>query len=323
MKKILIISSNRLGDCILTSGLIEYYKKKYKKSKITFACGELPASLFKYSINITKLIIIKKLRYSIHWVVFWCKVIFNFWDIVLDLRGTGISYFLFSKQRIIKPFCVAKNQKKKLHKVISLSKYFGKKTLSPYLKINYDINKSKILLDYTNKANDLIALAPGANWVAKQWPKENFLLLIKNLQSNRNFKNSIFILLGSENEFESGLYIKSKLRKKKIENLIGILNLAEIYILLKKCKLFLGNDSGLMHLAALSGIPTIGLFGPSDKNQYHPWGQRTLAISTPESPETLMNNENFSHKSTKNLMKTLTVNSVTFDTLNFYNKINV
>ena len=97
-------------------------------------------------------------------------------------------------------------------------------------------------------------------------------------------------------------------KKKNIVNLIGLPSLIEIYFLLKECKLFIGNDSGLMHLAAVCGIPTIGLFGPSDKYQYHPWGEKILALSTPETPESLMNiKENFSHKNSANLMKTLTV----------------
>ena len=60
MKKILIISSNRLGDSILTSGLINYYRSKYKNTKITFACGELPSLLFKYCNKIEKGIVVKK-----------------------------------------------------------------------------------------------------------------------------------------------------------------------------------------------------------------------------------------------------------------------
>ena len=42
---------------------------------------------------------------------------------------------------------------------------------------------------------------------------------------------------------------------------------------MKLCDLFIGNDSGLMHMASLSSIKTIGLFGPSDKDIYGPWGK--------------------------------------------------
>ena len=47
---------------------------------------------------------------------------------------------------------------------------------------------------------------------------------------------------------------------------------------LTRADLFVGNDSGMMHLAAASGAPTLGLFGPTDERLYGPWGQRATAV---------------------------------------------
>ena len=60
MKKILIISSNRLGDCILSSGLNKFFKEKYNNVELTFVCGEVPSQLFRYCNNIDKLINLEK-----------------------------------------------------------------------------------------------------------------------------------------------------------------------------------------------------------------------------------------------------------------------
>jgi ADP-heptose:LPS heptosyltransferase len=49
--------------------------------------------------------------------------------------------------------------------------------------------------------------------------------------------------------------------------------------------LFIGNDSGTMHLAAAAGAPTLGLFGPSDEQLYGPWGPNTRAVRGPRSYE--------------------------------------
>src|SRR3546814_14314158 len=49
---------------------------------------------------------------------------------------------------------------------------------------------------------------------------------------------------------------------------------------LKRCALYVGNDSGLMHIAAASGIPTLGLFGPSRPENYAPWGERSAVART-------------------------------------------
>jgi ADP-heptose:LPS heptosyltransferase len=47
---------------------------------------------------------------------------------------------------------------------------------------------------------------------------------------------------------------------------------------LKRARLFIGNDSGAMHLAAAAGVPTLGLFGPSDERRYAPWGPNARVV---------------------------------------------
>jgi ADP-heptose:LPS heptosyltransferase len=56
-------------------------------------------------------------------------------------------------------------------------------------------------------------------------------------------------------------------------DLCGTLTLPEAAACLARCALFVGNDSGLMHLAAASGTPTLGLFGPTPAEEYAPAGR--------------------------------------------------
>ena len=86
------------------------------------------------------------------------------------------------------------------------------------------------------------------------------------------FKNSIFIITGPENERKLIRDILN-IQKTYIYDLFGNSNLVEIFHIMKLCDLFIGNDSGLMHMASLSSIKTVGLFGPSDKGIYGPWGK--------------------------------------------------
>ena len=53
-------------------------------------------------------------------------------------------------------------------------------------------------------------------------------------------------------------------------DLVGRLSLPEIAAFLSRATLFVGNDSGLMHLAAAAGAPTLGLFGPTNAAEYAP-----------------------------------------------------
>jgi ADP-heptose:LPS heptosyltransferase len=51
--------------------------------------------------------------------------------------------------------------------------------------------------------------------------------------------------------------------------------------LLRRCSAYLGNDSGVTHLAALVGVPTVALFGPSDPALWSPLGSRVTVLRSP------------------------------------------
>ena len=61
-------------------------------------------------------------------------------------------------------------------------------------------------------------------------------------------------------------------------DLTGRLSLPEAAAVLRRAALFVGNDSGLMHLAAAAGAPTLGLFGPTNAAEYGPAGSRARAV---------------------------------------------
>jgi ADP-heptose:LPS heptosyltransferase len=58
-------------------------------------------------------------------------------------------------------------------------------------------------------------------------------------------------------------------------------DLLTAFACVKHARLFIGNDSGAMHLAAAAGVPTLGLFGPSDEELYAPWGANTRVVRGP------------------------------------------
>jgi heptosyltransferase III len=60
--------------------------------------------------------------------------------------------------------------------------------------------------------------------------------------------------------------------------LTGRLTLTEIAACLERVSLFVGNDSGLMHVAAAAGAPTLGLFGPTPAAEYAPTGRHAAAV---------------------------------------------
>ena len=79
---------------------------------------------------------------------------------------------------------------------------------------------------------------------------------------------------------------------------------------LKKCKVFVGNDSGLMHMSAALGVPTLGLFGPSMPEHYGPWGPHARSVRSDISFKELVQTPQFDHRKTENLMQGLSSKKV-------------
>ena len=307
MKRVLIISSNRLGDAILSSGLNNYFKEKYKDSQITFVCGEIPYDLFRYCKDIDTIVPFKKQRYSFHWVILFIKIFFKSWDEVIDLRGSVISFLLFTKKRKI----FRKNTLRSMHKVEEITTNITGKLVEP------KINLLKVNFKNKFRAKKVICICPTANWAPKIWPEENFHELIKKISIKSKFKNHIFVLIGPKSE-EYKIKGLLSLKDKRIFNMFGKFSLVEIFLFLKECKLFIGNDSGLMHLAALAKVRTVGLFGPSSIEKYHPWGKKTLHISGDKSPDDLMGHKNFDFRQEDFLMEDLKVDYVLKKIIQFY-----
>ena len=114
---ILIISSNLIGDNILSSGIIKDFIDHHPNSRLTIIVGPTANQVYKNFPNIKNLITIKKQKNKLHWIKIWSKCIFRKWDIVIDFRSSLISYFLVKKKNYI-----FKKNSNNVNQIIQLNK---------------------------------------------------------------------------------------------------------------------------------------------------------------------------------------------------------
>ena len=120
-------------------------------------------------------------------------------------------------------------------------------------------SQTKIAYPQNNiKNNNQIIIGIGSSGPTKRWPTENYIELIKKI-SNKNIK---FYLAGGNNEIENQIANKiiNEIKDNRIESLCS-LSIEEIMPIINSSKLYIGNDTGFMHLSAGLNIPAIGLFG--------------------------------------------------------------
>ena len=117
----------------------------------------------------------------------------------------------------------------------------------------------------------------GQGWQGKfkRWGEENFAGLCDALIEE---KNARVILFGGKSEaaLKNEIYARARCRDKIIPSYTA--TLFQAAALMAQCNLFISNDSGLMHLAAFSRVPTLGIFGPTNHNRTAPWGQKSFYL---------------------------------------------
>jgi ADP-heptose:LPS heptosyltransferase len=98
---------------------------------------------------------------------------------------------------------------------------------------------------------------------------------------------------------------------------VGEPDLLTVAAALQRTALFIGNDSGLMHMAAAVGVPTLGLFGPSPVARYAPAGPWTAVVETDTPYAELVGAPGYDPRTTGSLMDTLSVDKAEKAVLSF------
>ena len=270
--KILIICSNLIGDTILSSGVFNYLAQKHPTAKFTFVIGPTAEPLLKNFSRIEKVITIKKRKYNFHWIKILRQCFNSKWDIVVDFRSSLLSFFLNKR----KTYIFKKNEN--FHHVKQLNKSFGFDCSNLYIQTSP--NQEKEAEKIIDKQNKYFVIFPGGNWCPKIWSVENYNALLNKISSkNQKIK---YIFVGSNREKD--LYynkLVDGIDNELIVDLFGA-TLTMTAAHMKKSNLFIGNDSGLMHLAVACNLQTIALFGPTNDIVYSPWGDKNIVIRTKE-----------------------------------------
>jgi len=296
IKKILVINLGGMGDFLLSTPALKALRYFFNEAKISFL-GPLSASQIAgsssyidnvYSFNVAHhKIPATKLFHNISTLVKLRRIHF---DLVINMRTI---YSIRGAQKI-----------KILLKIINAGKSAGRDTdgLGDFFDIKipetqfgrkheseYDIdtikalgavvhernfelniseeadNKARELLGGFNISGDdiVIGINPGG-MPSRRWPIEYYKSLMEHLREKMNFVK--FIITGSRDE----LTLARKLEHPDTLILAGKLNPLELSAVIRRVKLFISNDTGPMHIAAILGVPLVAIMGPGDLVRFDP-----------------------------------------------------
>lgn len=277
--RILFITSNRIGDAVLSTAALEAALARHPGAAVVIACGPLPAPLFRATPGLERIVLVHKREGR--WSALWKALRRDRFDLAVDLRGSLVTLGVNAKRRIIH-----RKHRQVRHKLDELAELM-RLDARPAPRLHLDAQAQADADAVLAGASRVLALGPGANFIGKRWPPASFAELARRLLAGPLAQAPV-LLLGAPEDAPICAEIAALLPGVAVIDASGRLDLLAAAAALGRAGLFVGNDSGLMHIAAAAGAPTVGLFGPSDERVYGPSGPRARAVRGPRSFEEVL-----------------------------------
>ena len=279
VKHILFITLSNIGDAILTTPTLEALHQQYPDALIDIVCDPRSAIIFKYCPYRDQLILKHKQAGWRGTFMLIRQLRKRRYDVAVDLRSDGLLWLLRAKKRAFK---LANQVSMHLH---SVEKHFASiknlvmkvAPLAPkiWLSAKERAEAESMLLTY--RSSRILALGIGANFAGKIWPVENFKALCNELKTQFD----VVMLLGGLDdavlsaEFKFGCELP-------VLDFCGKTDLLTTAALLEHADYFVGNDSGLGHIASALNKPSLSIFGVGQPHRYRPWGDQALWVQDAE-----------------------------------------
>jgi heptosyltransferase-2 len=282
-KRILIARTDRIGDVLLSTPVIRALRDKYPYAYISMMVSEYAKGVVEGNKYLDEVIVYDKDREHKSWLSsmkFALSLKKKKFDLAVILHPTSRVHLLTFFAGIPRRIGYNKKLGFLLTDKIAHTKQFGEKHELEY---NLDLiralgieaqDKSLIMpireesekwvnelfrLEGIKGDDRLLAVHPSASCPSKIWPAERFAVVAERLSNKYGFK--ILVVVGPSDTHTAETLIKQI--HGPVIGFAGKTSVSQLASLLKRCELFISNDSGPVHIASAVGTPVISIFGRS------------------------------------------------------------
>jgi len=279
--RVLFVSPNRIGDSVIASGVVREINRQWPGARITVAAGGPPAPFFRAAPGVERVIVVNKGKWASHWFRLWAEVVKQPWDVVIDTRGSALGWLVRAGTRRI----YNRGWETGVPKVEVVSRLMqAPHSLEPehYIDDRARAEAAAVIDPQLARGagpGPIIALAPIAHQKGKSWPADRWGALVEKLKAEPRFDDWRFMLVGGPGDHPAAAPALTAAGDRGID-CVGRGDILASAAAIARARLFVGNDSGLMHVAAATGTPTLGLFGPSEWWHKAPWGPKGQVLAS-------------------------------------------
>ncbi|MCB5206958.1 glycosyltransferase family 9 protein [Methylovorus mays] len=268
VQRILLVSLSNIGDAVLTTPCLQALHQRYPAAVMDIVVDPRSQAIFSACPYLGRLFVLDKKGGWRGRVALMMLIRRQQYDLALDLRSDWMLYFIRARRKLgklsIRAGCDLHSAEKH---VAALKPLDIQMTPETRIWINpRDRRFAQVLLGGWSERR-ILALGLGANFEGKIWPVAHFITLVNMLADSFDG----VLLLGNQQDASRAEAFSEGCRLPVI-HACGQCDLLETAALLEHAGLFVGNDSGLGHMASAMGTPTMTLFGPGFPARYRPWG---------------------------------------------------
>ncbi|MFA6349633.1 MAG: lipopolysaccharide heptosyltransferase II, partial [Candidatus Omnitrophota bacterium] len=301
-KRILVVRTDRIGDVLLSTPVLKGLRENFPHAYIAMMVSPYAKDVIEMSPFVDEVITYDKDVKHKSWLrsmKFSQKLKKRGFDLALILhpvnRAHLITYFSGIKKRVgfdrkfgflltdrIK-HAKQEGQKHELEYNLDFLRYLGieprdKKLFMPIKPESEEVVKQLLEKEGVAESDELLAVHAGASCISKIWPAERFAGVAEKLAKSRGMK--VVIVAGPKDVNVSNDMVKRM--SVPVVNLAGKTSVSQLASVLKRCRLFISNDSGPVHIASAVGTPVISIFGRNQKGlspkRWGPVGDRDKVL---------------------------------------------
>lgn len=300
MNNILIIKLRYIGDVLLSTPVLTAVRERFPAARLTIAVNRGTEDMVKYNSTVNEVLVVERSGIASQLGVFH-QVRQRRFDCVIDLTDGDRSACLtrFSGAPIRIGFNDEHRWRGRLYTTIVPARpaivHRVERDLAALVPLGVEAKGRQVVL-HTSKEDDdaadrlllelgvlrtdgalvkpLVIFHPGARYWFKAWPAERFADLADHLSETYGCQ---ILVGGTVQDRVLADAIVNQSASKPI-SIAGRATLLQFASLIKRCRLFIGNDNGAMHMAAAIGTPVVGLFGPSNPAEWGPRGRSVQVV---------------------------------------------
>jgi len=264
---ILYIAEAEPGAAILSSGALAHLVDTLPQADFTVVGSPDSAPLFAEMPRLTRTLILPR-EGRLEWITLWNQLRDTRWALIVDMRGSNIASRLRRQKRAVRGEATPG-----LHAVEEAARVLQLDTVpAPRLFLS---EAARVAAEALVRPDErpILAIGPGTNWIGKRWPAERYVKLTSALLgAGGALVGGRLMIVGNQVDREQVQTIRSAVTKSRMIELQGRLTPQQAVAALRHSAIYVGTDSAWTQLAVASGVPTLGLYGPSDEKRVGPWG---------------------------------------------------